>query len=120
MTVGTPAVEVVVISNDTTLNAGETALLACVGVGGPDVEISWSFNGAPVVNTSLITIYEENVVQGERIFKQSFLQICGLAESDSGGYTCITRNGILTDNATTQLSVRFPGWLKEYSLLFWP
>ena len=93
------------ISNDTTLRTGDTALLACVGFGEPEVEISWSFNGAPVVNTSLITIYEEDIVQGERIFKQSFLQICSLAEADAGGYTCIASDGFTTDNATTQLTV---------------
>ena len=92
------------ISNSTALRTGDTALLTCVGFG-PDVEISWSFNGAPVVNTSLITIYEEDVVQGERIFKQSFLQICSLAEADAGGYTCIASDGFTTANATTQLTV---------------
>ena len=93
------------ISNDTALRTGDTALLACVGFGEPEVEISWSFNGAPVVNTSLITIYEEDVVQGERIFKQSLLQICSLAESDAGGYTCTATIGQATDNAVIQLTV---------------
>ena len=93
------------ISNSTTLRTGETALLACVGFGEPEVEISWSFNGALVVNTSLITIYEEGVVQGKRIFKQSFLQICSLVEADAGGYTCIASDGFTTDNATIQLTV---------------
>ena len=103
--VGSQASEVVVISNDTTLRTGETAVLACVGFGEPEVEISWSFNGEPVVNTSLITISEEDVVRGERIFKQSFLQICSLAEADAGGYTCIASDGFTADNATTQLTV---------------
>ena len=93
------------ISNDTALRTGKTALLVCVGFGEPDVEISWSFNGAPVVNTSLVTIYEEDDVQGERIFKQSFLQICSLVQADAGGYTCIASDGFTTDNATTQLTV---------------
>ena len=100
--IGSQASEVVVISNDTALRRGETVLLACVGFGEPDVEISWSLNGAPVVN---ISIYEEDVVQGERIFKQSFLRICGLVEADAGGYTCIVSDGFTTANATTQLTV---------------
>ena len=103
--IGSQAPEVVVISNDTALRTGKTALLSCVGFGESEVEISWTFSGAPVVNTSLITIYEEDVVQGERIFKQSFLQICSLAEADAGGYTCIASDGFTTDNATTQLAV---------------
>ena len=106
MTIDAQAVEVVVISNDTTLNAGETALLACVAFGEADVEISWSFNGAPVVNTSLVTINEEDVVNGGRSFKQSFLQICSLSASDAGGYTCIASSGQAAANATTQLYIQ--------------
>ena len=97
--------EVVVISNDTTLSEGETALLACVGFGQPDVDITWRFNGETITNTSLITTYEEEVTQGGRVFKQSFLQLCSLALSDAGGYTCVVSNGLTTANATTQLSV---------------
>jgi hypothetical protein len=96
---------VVIISNDTSLGSGETASLACVGFGEPDVEIIWSFNGAPMFNTSLITIHEKDSVQGERFFRQSFLQICRLTESDAGEYTCIINDGFFTTNATTKLTV---------------
>lgn len=98
--------EIVAISSDLTLNTGESALLACIGIGELDVEISWSFDGAPVVNTSLVTIYEEDFVKGGRVFKQSFLQLCSLTLSDAGGYTCITSNSHVITNATTQLTVR--------------
>ena len=97
------------MSNDTALRTGDTALLACVGFGEPELEISWSFNGA-LVNTSLVTIYEEDIVQGERIFKQSLLEICSLSESDAGGYTCTVSDGYTTDNATTQLTVTGVCW----------
>ena len=80
-------------------------LLACVGFDQPGVEISWSFHEAPVVNTSLITIYEESVVQGERIFKQSYLKFCSLVEEDAGGYTCIVSDGFTITNASTKLIV---------------
>ena len=103
--IGFQASEVVLISNDTALRTGETAFLACVGFGEPDAEISWSFNGTPVVNATLITICEEDAVQGERIFKQYFLQICSLVEADAGGYTCIVNDGFTSANATTQLTV---------------
>ena len=93
------------ISNDTTLGTGETPLLACVGFGEPEVEISWSFNGAPVVNTSLITITEEDVVQGQRIFKLSFLQICSLSTPNVGGYTCLINNGQRTVSSTVNVLV---------------
>jgi hypothetical protein len=84
------------------LQTGEIASLACVSFGGADVEILWSFNGTIVGNTSRIAIYE---VQGERIFKQSFLQICGLVEIDAGDYTCSISDGFVTANATIQLSL---------------
>ena len=93
------------LSKDLSLNSGETAILSCVGFGEPDVEISWSFNGAPVVNTSLTPIFEENVVQGARIFKQSFLQLCSLSQSNAGVYTCIASSGHSNDNSTLQLTV---------------
>ena len=93
------------ITYDAVLRTGEAALLACVGFGEPDVEISWSFNGAPVVNTSLITICEEDSLQGERIFKQSFLQIRSLGKADAGDYNCIVSDGFTTTNATTQITV---------------
>ena len=48
------------LSKDLSLNSGETALLSCVGFGEPDVEISWSFNGAPVANTSLTPILDHS------------------------------------------------------------
>lgn len=92
----------VAISNDTSLEEGETALLACVGTG---TEISWSINGQTVVNTSRVTIYEEEVVQGSRTFKQSFLQLCTLEISDTGIYTCEVTNGQITANATVTLDV---------------
>jgi hypothetical protein len=96
---------IIVISNDTSLGTGETVSLACVGLGEPGVEISWSFNGAPFVSTAQNTIYEEDLVLGGTIFKQSFLQICRLTESDAGDYTCIVSDGYTTANATTKLSV---------------
>ena len=93
------------ISKDLSLNTGETALLSCVGFGEPEVEITWSFNGARVANTSLTPIFEENIVQGTKLYKQSFLQLCSVAMSNAGDYTCVTSSGHTTSNATTHLTV---------------
>jgi hypothetical protein len=95
--------EVVEISNDSFLRTGKTASLICVGVGEPEVEISWSFKGTALVNTSLITIYQEVTEEGGKI---SSLHIHNLAESEAGLYTCNVSNGFTTDNATTHLAVR--------------
>ena len=96
--------EIVGISTDTISDVGQTTLFTCVGFGEPDAEISWSFNGAPVANTSLVTSYEEDTIRGGRNFKQSFLQLCSLTVSDAGVYTCTARNGLTIVDATTQLS----------------
>ena len=84
---------------------GDTAFLVCVGYGQPTVEISWTLNGEVVTNDSLVTIYEEEVSQGGRMFKQLFLELCSLELSDSGIYTCTVSNNKTVANATTQLSV---------------
>ena len=34
--------ELAIISNDTSVDAGETAVLICVGYGQPNVDITWS------------------------------------------------------------------------------
>ena len=102
---GAAELELVVISNDTSLTVGDTALLTCVGYGQPDVQITWSRNGENIMNASLISIYEEEVTQGGKLFKQSFLELCSLQSSDAGDYVCTVGNGAATANATTQLLV---------------
>ena len=95
----------VAISNDTSLLEGETALLACVGYSEDDVEVTWTRNGATVVNSSLISTYQEETVQGGRVFKQSFLQLCSVEVADSGAYTCVISNGQTSANSSVQLTV---------------
>ncbi len=97
--------ELVVISNDTSARVGNSALLACVGFGVPSVEITWSLNGISIMNSSIVTISEEEFTRGEMVFKQSFLELCNLSISDSGVYTCSVSNGLTMVNETTQLSV---------------
>ena len=94
-----------VISNDTSLSEGDTALLACVGYAQSGVEITWSLGGETVMNDTLVTIYEEDIVEGGRVYRQSFLQLCSLQVSDAGNYTCFVRNSGNSANATTRLSV---------------
>ena len=87
------------------MDAGETAVLICVGFGQPSVDITWSRDGQVISNSSLVTIYEEDLSQGGRVFKQSFLQLCSLRMSDSGQYTCTVNNGLSSVNSSVELSV---------------
>ncbi len=80
-------------------------MLICVGFGQPRADITWSRDGQEISNRSLVTIYEEDLAQGGRVFKQSFLQLCSLRMSDSGVYTCSVSNGLSSVNSSVELSV---------------
>lgn len=97
--------EVVVISFDSLVSAGETTILVCVTYSEGDEQIAWSRNGVPITTSSLISISEEDATIGGRVFKQSFLELCSVSVSDAGGYTCTVSNGQNTDSATIQLDV---------------
>ena len=99
------AVEVAAISNDTSLNVGETAVLICVGYGQPSVDITWTKDGQIISNSSLVSVYEEDLAQGGRVFKQSFLQLCSLQMENSGSYVCSVSNGLYSVNSSLELSV---------------
>ena len=95
--------EVAAISNSTIAEAGETVVLVCVGIGNPS--ITWSKDGQVLYNTSTLSIYEEDLLQGGRLFKQSFLQLCSLQPSDSGNYTCSVSNDFSSDSSSIDLTV---------------
>lgn len=99
------SVELALISPDTTLAEGETAILACVGYSQPYVEVTWMHRGAPVMNSSLVTTYQEDTVEMGLPFRQSFLQLCSVSLANSGEYTCIVTNGLSSVNSTVQLTI---------------
>ena len=94
-----------VISDHASVVQGEAGLLACVGQGYPTVEITWMHNGQTIINSSATSIFEEDVIQGERLFKQSFLRICNINIEDAGSYVCILSNGETSVTSSTQLTV---------------
>ena len=79
-------------------------MLTCVGVGERAVQVGWSFNGVSLGNSSLVTIYERDIVRGGSIFKQSFLQLCSLTLSNAGGYNCNVMSGLTVVSATAQIT----------------
>ena len=93
------------ISNDTSLPIGDTAMFTCIGQGLPDVQIIWSRDGENIVNDSLVAIYDEDVTQGGTRFSLSILELCSVQSSDTGIYVCNVISGQAIANATTQLIV---------------
>ena len=93
------------ISNDTSVNLGETAVLICVGYGQPSVDITWTKDRQIISNSSLVSVYEEDLAQGGRVFKQSFLQLCSLQMENSGTYVCSVSSRLSSVNSSLDLSV---------------
>ena len=77
----------------------------CVGYAAPSIDISWSFNGETLRNSSLVTIFKENSVGSQGVFQQSFLQLCNRQSYDVGDYTCTVSNALTTANSSISLAV---------------
>ena len=83
-------------------------VLACVGYGSPLVSsVTWSKDGVMLVNSTRITIFENQVSESGFTFVKSMLEIC-TTQADSGQYSCSIENmgGIqMNDSTTFDLSV---------------
>jgi len=98
-------VEVVLISANASLEEGNNVALACVGYGQPQVEISWSTGGETLLNSSSVAIYEREFDHDGILFKESILELCSVTVEDSGDYTCIISNTLVSANSTTKVTV---------------
>ena len=102
----TANLQIVISPGNITTAAGSTAVLACVGYGGPSV--TWSKDGVMLANNSRITIYDSQVTEGGFTFAKSILEICGAQDTDSGQYSCSIESeggSQMNDSATFELSV---------------
>ena len=78
--------QIVISPEDTSTVAGSTTVLACVGYGSPSV--TWSKDGAVLVNNSQVTIFEDLVTRGGLTFTKSVLWLCDTQDVNSGPYSC--------------------------------
>ncbi len=98
--------QVVAISNTTTVQYGSSTVLICGGFSGPAmVSLSWQYSGQTLTNDSNIIITSEGLeIEGvEGTFQLSYLQICNVRESSN--YTCSVSNGIDTESAVVEVIV---------------
>lgn len=93
------------ISNDTAVTFGGTALLTCIGYAIPMVEVSWMLDGRTITNSTAVTITEADVALSGALFKQSVLQICSISPTQSGTYTCAVTNTQIDIDAPIEVSV---------------
>ena len=90
---------------NSTVEAGSTVLLACVGFGDPSPSVTWSTQGVVLSNSSQITIYEELETVDGVDFVQSILAICSVEKADEGDYTCSLGNALGNVSVNFELSV---------------
>ena len=95
--------QIVISPENTSTVAGSTTVLACVGYGSPSV--TWSKDGAVLVNNSQVTIFEDQVTRGGFTFAKSVLQLCDTQDVDSGQYSCSIEGIQMNDSATFELTV---------------
>ena len=85
--------QIVISPENTSTVAGSTTVLACVGYGSPSV--TWSKDGAVLVNNSQVTIFEDQVTRGGLTFTRSVLQLCDTQDVNSGQYSCSVEGRVL-------------------------
>lgn len=97
--------DVVAVSEPTSLMIGDTAILVCVSYGEETQETIWHKNGTLLTNSSLISFYDEftNFTLGGMPFTLSFLQICSVNFEDASPYSCLINNRGGFVSAQTQL-----------------
>ena len=94
---------------NSTVVAGSTLLLTCVGFGDPRPSVTWSTGGGQLSNNSRVTIYEELVTENGVDFVQSILEICSVQETDGGQYSCTVGNALGNASVNFELSVTAAG-----------
>ena len=95
--------QIVISTENTSTVAGSTTVLVCVGYGSPSV--TWSKNGAVLVNNSHVTIFDDQVTSRGFTFAKSVLQLCDPQDVDSGQYSCSIQSVDGIQSARFELSV---------------
>ena len=88
--------------------AGNTAILTCVGFGYPDnPNITWSRGGVDIEATGTVRIYQEVLEEGGLQFVVSILEICGISLEDDGVYSCsaMLQSGLLDTSSDFWVNV---------------
>lgn len=96
---------IVLISNNTEIDAGNTVLLMCVATGIPTPEISWLKNNALLITDERVFTMNETFDEENITFVRSVLEICDSEADDTATYTCVASVPQLTATASVNLTV---------------
>ena len=99
---------------NSSVEAGSTVILTCVGYGVPTVSVTWNVDDIQLENNSQIIIYEEMVTGNGIILVQSILVICSVGETNSGQYSCVASNVLGNTSVNFDLSVTPTGDYDNY------
>lgn len=101
------AFEVVIITNETTVDYGGSTQLTCVVFyqTNANISVTWSKDGKDIYNSSSTVLLERERLQGGRLFRLSYLYLCNLTESNTGLYSCSVSNGTATVAESVKVSV---------------
>ena len=94
------------ISNATYVEAGQSAILVCIGYGSEAaLSVSWNRGDQTISNGTYETIYEEWIEVGGRTYLQSFLQLCNVQLTEAGNYTCMVTDGVSSTSSDVIVTV---------------
>ena len=91
-----------------TVDAGTTVTYVCVGYGEDEPpNIIWEFGDQLLSNdtSSLVTIYDSQVVENGQVFTQSILELCSVEVENAGQYSCTANNSRGSNSSSFILNV---------------
>ena len=91
------------------VDAGTTVTYVCVGFGEDEPpNIIWRFGDQELTNdtSSLVTVYESQLIENGLVFTQSILELCSVEVDNAGMYSCTANNSRGSNSSTFTLSVR--------------
>jgi len=91
-----------------TVHEGDAASFFCQTTGKPIPNLSWYFNGAPIIKT-IMTKYMITEMPLNDIAKSSTLMIMNVTSSDIGTYSCKAANFRSSDTSTAVLTINGKG-----------
>ena len=92
-----------------TVDAGTTVTYVCVGYGEDEPpNIIWEFGDQLLSNdtSSLVTIYENQLMENRLVFTQSILELCSVEVENAGNYSCTANNSRGSNSSSFTLNVR--------------